>query len=87
MATSEININEENAEPDYVHQLEERIDSLESRNLFQEDVIEQLSGEIAAHQQALAELKQQLQLVASRLKEAGSLAGDKEEIEPPPPHY
>lgn len=67
--------------------LEERIDTLESRNIFQDDVIEQLSGELAVHQTQLTELKEQIQLVANRLKDAGSLSSDKEEIEPPPPHY
>ncbi len=67
--------------------LEERIDTLESRNLFQDDVIEQLSEELAVHQVQIAELKEQIQLVANRLKDAGSLLSSKDEIEPPPPHY
>lgn len=67
--------------------LEERIIALESRNLFQDDVIEQLSEELAVHQAQIAELKEQIQLVANRLKDAGSLSSNKEEIEPPPPHY
>ena len=67
--------------------LEERINSLESRNLFQDDVIEQLSEELAVHQAQIAELKEQIQLVANRLKDAGTLSSDKEEVEPPPPHY
>ena len=70
-----------------INKLEERIDTLESRNIFQDDVIEQLSGELAVHQTQLTELKQQIQLVANRLKDAGSLSSGKEEIEPPPPHY
>jgi len=67
--------------------LEERINILESRNLFQDDIIEQLSEELAVHQAQIAELKEQIQLVANRLKDAGSLSSDKDEIEPPPPHY
>lgn len=67
--------------------LEERIDALESRNLFQDDVIEQLSEELAVHQTQLTELKAQIQLVANRLKDAGSLSSSKDEVEPPPPHY
>lgn len=67
--------------------LEERINVLESRNLFQDDVIEQLSEELAVHQAQIAELKEQIQLVANRLKDAGSLSSDIDEIEPPPPHY
>ncbi len=67
--------------------LEERVNALESRNLFQDDVIEQLSEELAVHQAQIAELKEQIQLVANRLKDAGSLSSEKEAIEPPPPHY
>lgn len=67
--------------------LEERINTLESRNLFQDDAIEQLSEELAVHQAQIAELKEQIQLVANRLKDAGSISSTKDEIEPPPPHY
>lgn len=67
--------------------LEERINALESRNLFQDDAIEQLSEELAVHQAQIAELKEQIQLVANRLKDAGSISSTKDEIEPPPPHY
>lgn len=67
--------------------LKERINALESRNIFQDDVIEQLSEELAIHQTQLAELKEQIQLVANRLKDAGSMSSDKNDIEPPPPHY
>ena len=67
--------------------LEERINMLESRNLFQDDVIEQLSEELAVHQTQIAELKAQIQLVANRLKDAGSLSSGKDDVEPPPPHY
>ena len=67
--------------------LEERINILESRNLFQDDVIEQLSEELAVHQTKIADLKEQIQLVANRLKDSGTLSSEKEGIEPPPPHY
>ena len=70
-----------------IYILEERINALESRNLFQDDVIEQLSEELAVHQAQIAELKEQIQLVANRIKDAGSMSSSKEEIEPPPPHY
>jgi len=70
-----------------INTLEERINALESRNIFQDDVIEQLSAELAVHQTQIAELKEQIQLVANRLKDAGNLSSDKDNIEPPPPHY
>jgi SlyX protein len=70
-----------------INSLEERINALESRNIFEDDVIEQLSEELAIHQTLMAELKEQIQLVANRLKDAGSLSSDKDDVEPPPPHY
>ncbi|GAA6172633.1 SlyX family protein [Colwellia sp. KU-HH00111] len=71
----------------YINLIEERINALESRNLFQDDVIEQLSEELAVHQTLISELKEQIQLVANRLKDAGSVSASKDEVEPPPPHY
>jgi len=68
--------------------LVQRLDALESRNVFQDDVIEQLSEELAIHQEKIAELKGQLRLMATRLKEANSVMPESEqEIEPPPPHF
>lgn len=76
------NKSEENA----IQILEERINALETRNLFQDDVIEQLSAELTVHQTQISELREQIQLVANRLKDSGSLSS-KNEVEPPPPHY
>jgi SlyX protein len=87
MANAEITLTAQSPNANYVQQLVERVDALESRNVFQDDVIEQLSEELAAHQHEISELKHQIQLVANRLKDAGSLSGDAEEVEPPPPHY
>lgn len=67
--------------------LEERINALESRNLFQDDVIDQLSEELAVHQNKISLLQEQIQLVANRLKDAGDSSSSKDDIEPPPPHY
>ena len=87
MANAEITLSAHSPNTQYVQQLEARIDALESRNVFQDDVIEQLSEELAVHQHEMTELKHQIQIVANRLKDAGSLSGDAEEVEPPPPHY
>lgn len=70
-----------------VQKLEQNIEALESRNAFQDDVIEQLNQEITIHQSELAELRAQITMIAARLKEnQGNLPG-KEQVEPPPPHY
>lgn len=87
MANAEISLTAHNSNNKYIKVLEERIDALESRNVFQDDVIEQLSQELAVHQAQIAELKEQIQLVANRIKDAGNLSSEKEQIEPPPPHY
>ncbi len=68
-------------------ELKQAIESLETRNAFQDDVIEQLNHEIAIHQSQIAELKHQLALLANRIKENTPDQQGKEEIEPPPPHY
>lgn len=65
----------------------ERLEALEARNAFQDDVIEQLNDEITIHQKELSEIKYQLQLIASKLKEGNSQASTETDIEPPPPHY
>ena len=70
-----------------VSEIEQAIESLETRNAFQDDVIEQLNHELSVHQSEIAELKQQLNVIANRLKENATSPQGKEEIEPPPPHY
>lgn len=68
--------------------LEQRIDALESRHVFQDDLIEQLNQELAIHQAQIAELKYQLQLLSTRIQESNNAPGDK--IDPGhelPPHY
>lgn len=87
MANHEITLSAHRTNANYVERLEERIDDLESRNVFQDDVIDQLSEELAAHQHEISELKLQIKLVANRIKDAGSLSEDNDDVEPPPPHY
>jgi len=70
-----------------INDLEQAIESLETRNAFQDDIIEQLNNELSVHQSEIAELKLQLNLIARRLKENNAGQQGKEEVEPPPPHY
>jgi len=67
--------------------LEEHIEALESRNAFQDDVIEQLSHELSVHQAEISELKLQLKMIAERFKNQQNFGLMKPEDEPPPPHY
>lgn len=68
-------------------QLLDRIEALESRNAFQDDVIEQLNSELAIHQQEISEFKQQIRLLATRIKSVNPDTGLRPQDEPPPPHY
>lgn len=70
-----------------LNELEKRIETLEAKNAFQEDVIEQLNQEISIHQASIAELKENMQLIAKRLKDSSPSNILKPEEEPPPPHY
>jgi SlyX protein len=70
-----------------VIELTKAIETLETRNAFQDDIIEQLNHEITIHQSQLAELRHQVAMIANRMKENTPGQQDKEEVEPPPPHY
>jgi SlyX protein len=76
-----------NSPLDHHHHINERMNSLEMRNAFQDDVIEQLNSELANHQEEIADLKQQLKLIAGRIKEIHPAEQSDNEAEPPPPHY
>ncbi|MFT5758261.1 MAG: SlyX protein [Alteromonadaceae bacterium] len=68
-------------------ELEQSIEALESRNAFQDDVIDQLNSELTIHQAQISEIKAQLQLISSRIKDAGPQQDNQLSVEPPPPHY
>jgi len=70
-----------------IKELEKSIEALESRNAFQDDIIEQLNSELAVHQAQISALKEQLQLIANRIKDANPQQDDQLSVEPPPPHY
>tara|TARA_R110000787_G_scaffold90258_1_gene190752 strand:+ start:761 stop:982 length:222 start_codon:yes stop_codon:yes gene_type:complete len=70
-----------------VNELSQAIETLETRNAFQDDIIEQLNHELSVHQGQIAELKQQVALIANRIKENMPEQLGAEEVEPPPPHY
>ena len=70
-----------------IGELGNSIEALESRNAFQDDIIEQLNNELAIHQEEIALLKAQLKLIANRIKDNSSTQSSTQDIEPPPPHY
>lgn len=67
--------------------LQNKVEALESRNAFQDDVIEQLNDALTMYQKEVSEMKYQLTLLASRVKESSNGSGISEEVEAPPPHY
>ncbi|MFB0979585.1 MAG: SlyX family protein [Alteromonadaceae bacterium] len=73
--------------PQNIIKLQESVEALESRNAFQDDMIEQLNNELAVHQSEIAELKSQLTLIANRVKDNTPGQSESQDIEPPPPHY
>ncbi|WP_372761117.1 SlyX family protein [Pseudoalteromonas sp.] len=68
--------------------IEHRLMELEAKVAFQDETIEILNDEIKVHQQLLAKMKRQTELLAEKIKEAQSSSSMmSNEPEPPPPHY
>lgn len=68
--------------------IEHRLMELEAKVAFQDETIEILNDEIKVHQQQLAKIKRQTELLAEKLKESQALQPMMSNIpEPPPPHY
>ena len=67
--------------------LEQRLDDLEMRVAFQDDVINTLSEQMAAQEMELRQLWEAKQLLLKQLKEVSGSNIRREEEETPPPHY
>ncbi|MBB1354996.1 SlyX family protein [Pseudoalteromonas sp. SR45-5] len=68
--------------------IEHRLMELEAKVAFQDETIEVLNHEIKVHQQLLAKMKRQTELLAEKIKESQSSSSMMSEVpEPPPPHY
>ena len=68
--------------------IEHRLMELEAKVAFQDETIEVLNDEIKVHQQLLAKIKRQTELLAEKIKESQSSSSMMSEVpEPPPPHY
>ena len=68
-------------------ELENRVMELEAKIAFQDDTIETLNNELQTHQQRLAKMQRQLELLAEKVKEGGDSGLMPQNQEPPPPHY
>jgi SlyX protein len=67
--------------------IEHRLMELEAKVAFQDETIEILNDEIKVHQQQMAKIKRQTELLAEKLKESQSQPMMSNMPEPPPPHY
>ncbi|ATG59538.1 SlyX protein [Pseudoalteromonas sp. 13-15] len=68
--------------------IEHRVMELEAKVAFQDETIEILNDEIKVHQQMLAKMKRQTELLAEKIKEAQTSPSMMSNMpEPPPPHY
>lgn len=69
-------------------ELERRVDDLESRQAFQEDAQNTLSDVLAQQARDIATLRQQIEHLNTRLREAlQDSASPQNEDNAPPPHY
>lgn len=68
-------------------QLEHRLDELEMRVAFQDDVINTLSEQVATQELELRQLWEAKQLLHRQLKEVSGSNIRSDDEETPPPHY
>lgn len=68
-------------------ELEKRVEELEAKVAFQDETIDILNNEIKAHQQQMAKLQRQTELLGEKLSEVQHSSQLTIEQEPPPPHY
>jgi SlyX protein len=67
--------------------LHERIDKLEIRIAYQDEIIDDLNTTIVAQWKQIDALTRQVALLVDRVQEAEGKAGGSSAPEPPPPHY
>lgn len=67
--------------------MDQRIDELESRLAFQDDVIETLNGVVTRQQLQLDNLEKEVLLLKQQIKNLSPSQIANESEETPPPHY
>ena len=67
--------------------LEQRLEELETRMAFQDDLINTLSEQVARQEMDIRELWEAKKQLNTQLKEVSSSNIRKEDEETPPPHY
>ncbi|TGN39832.1 SlyX family protein [Marinobacter confluentis] len=79
--------NNANSRRDSSGELARRLDELETRVAFQDDLINTLSEQVARQELDIRELWEAKKHLNNQLKEVSSSNIRKEEDEAPPPHY
>jgi SlyX protein len=67
--------------------MESRVTNLESKVAFQDDLLESLNGIVAAQQQQIDLLQQQVQVLYDQMRSLSPSNLAMEELEERPPHY
>lgn len=66
---------------------EKRLEALESKVAFQELTIDQLNQTVVHHELEMSKMREQMRLVADKLKAAAPSMMALQAEETPPPHY
>ena len=72
---------------DSIQSLTGRLEELESQAAFQDELIESLNAVVAKQDGEIVELKQQLGMLAERVKDIGEAAPGAAPQDEVPPHY
>lgn len=67
--------------------LEQRIDELETKLAFQDDLVMHLNDVVARQDQEIMMLRQDVERIRKQLLQMTPLLGGNAGEEPPPPHY
>lgn len=67
--------------------MEPRLDELETRLAFQDDLLHQLNEVVVRQDRELLQLRRELEQLRSQLQQMAPLVGGNPGEEPPPPHY
>jgi SlyX protein len=70
-----------------MNDLIEKIETLETRQAFQEDTIESLNTVIIQLQKDIGSMQLKFKAMQEKVNQSADLASSGESEEPPPPHY
>jgi SlyX protein len=68
-------------------EMKSRIDGLEMRIAYQDQIIEDLNSAVTSQWKVIEDLTRRYKVLANRIDDAENTAGSDPAKEPPPPHY